>query len=134
MTGEDASYSGIVSKQAFQVLIDTALLNAFLILPDNGALLQFLHRTNHVDFETGRSALESAGRYAELVELYRVHGKHRAALELLSKLSLSRSGSFEQSPQGAAAELKGPPGAWAAVKYLMSLDPPEFNLMAVNAG
>lgn len=133
MTGDDAQY-GIASKQAFRVLIDTALLNAFLILPDNGALLQFLQRPNHVDFVAGRSALESAGRYAEMVQLYRVHDKHRAALELLKNLSLGSSGRLEKSPQGAAAELKGPPGAWAAVKYILSLDPPEFNLMAVNAG
>ncbi len=114
------------------ILIDTALLNAFLLLPDNGALLQFIQRANDVDLETGSTALEKAGRYAELVALYKAHDKHAPALEVLEKLTL-RPDTLKMAPKGAAIELTGLPGVWAAIQYLSSHEPRDFSLISSHA-
>ena len=114
------------------VLIDTALLNAFLLLPDNGALLQFIQRVNDVDLETGSKALEKAGRYAELVALYKARLRHASALEVLEKLTL-RPDTLPVAPKGAAVELTGLPGVWAAIQYLSSHEPRDFSLISSHA-
>jgi len=62
-------------QRSMNILLDTALLNALLIMPDSGALLQFLQRPNCVDMETGTMLLEKEGRYAELVALLKVRGR-----------------------------------------------------------
>lgn len=114
------------------ILIDTALLNAFLLLPDNGALLQFIQRSNDVDLETGSTALEDAGRYAELIALYKAHNRHAAALEILEKL-IMRPNTLRIGPKGAAIELTGLPGVWAAIQYLSSHEPRDFSLISSHA-
>lgn len=118
--------------QPLCALVDTALLNALLIMPDSGALLQFIQRPNEIDLENGSSSLEKFGRYAELVALYKARGRHTAAMDLLEKLSLNPE-SLEALPQGAAVDLKGLPGVWAAVKYLLSLHPPDFSLVSCHS-
>jgi hypothetical protein len=145
------------------VLVDTALLYALLLLPDSGALLKFFERPNCVDFAAGEAALQRAGRYAELVALYRVSGRqvsafffrsaireilysryspaiccsqsrdrHESALDMLQTLSASPE-ELPSPPQGAAVELKGMPGVWAAVKYLTSMDSPDFQLVSAHS-
>lgn len=54
------------------VLLDMAILKSLLIMPDSGALLQFIERPNCIDFELGTRALREAGRYSELVALCQV--------------------------------------------------------------
>jgi hypothetical protein len=39
----------------------------------------------------------------------------------------------EVPPQGAAIELSGQPGIWAAIKLLSSMDPVDISLVASNA-
>lgn len=56
------------------VLVDTALLQALLLLPDSGALLRFVQRPNCVDLPSAEACLRQVGRYAELVALYQVGG------------------------------------------------------------
>jgi len=58
--------------------------------------------------------------------------RHAAALDLLEKLTL-RPESMAVQPRGAAAELPGLPGVWAAVKYLTTLGAPDFALMSYHA-
>ena len=115
-----------------KVLIDTALLNAFLVLPDNGALLQFVQRPNDVDVETGAVALEQAGRYAELIALYKSHGDYARALDILEKLTLS-PGDLKVKPQGAAIEMAGLPGVWAAIQLVSSHEPRDFSLISIHS-
>ncbi len=47
-----------------------------LALSDTGHLLRFVQRENAVDLREGRAALAAAGRYSELVALFRARGCH----------------------------------------------------------
>jgi hypothetical protein len=114
------------------VLVDTALLRALLLLPDSGALLRFVQRPNSVDWVASEAALKEAGRYAELTCLYQQNSKHDLALDLIKALSTAPE-SLATAPQGAAAELKGCPGVWHAVKYLISMESPDFQLVSAHA-
>jgi len=120
------------SIESLSTLIDTAIVNGLLILPDNGALLQFLERANSVHFDFTSLKLERAGRYAELVALLKSSGRHRDAMQVLQKLSVSFD-DLKNPPVGAAMELRGLPGAWAAIKYLTSLTPLDFDLVATHS-
>lgn len=115
-----------------KVLIDTALLKAFLVLPDNGALLQFVQRPNDVDIETGAMALHEAGRYAELIALYKSHGDYARALDILEKLTRSPD-ELKVKPRGAAIELTGLPGVWAAIQLVSSHEPRDFSLISTHS-
>jgi hypothetical protein len=55
-----------------QRLVDIALVNALLMLPDTGALLRFIQQPNALELEMGKALLTSNGRYSELVALYKV--------------------------------------------------------------
>lgn len=68
----DGELGATATRMTTAVLLDTAILNALLLLPDGGALLRFVHRANYVALETGVPALEKEGRYAELVALLQV--------------------------------------------------------------
>jgi hypothetical protein len=59
-------------------------------------------------------------------------GRHDAALELLQALSQSPS-QLRVAPKGAAAELLGLPGVWAAVRYLSSPEARDINLITTHA-
>lgn len=63
---------------------------AMLAMSDTGALLRFVQRPNAASLAEGRAALQAAGRYSELVELYQRRGQHQAALSLLRALSQAR--------------------------------------------
>lgn len=121
-----------VGAAPLRVLIDTALLRAFLLMPDNGALLQFVQRPNHADLDSAAAALAAAGRYVELVALYKMHGKHVAALDTLEKLT-NRPSELAVPPAGAAAELTGLTGAWSTLKYLETHEPRDFSLISLHA-
>lgn len=69
--GPEAAFSPS-SATPVAVLLDMAILKALLIMPDSGALLQFIERPNCIDFELGARALREAGRYSELVALCQV--------------------------------------------------------------
>uniref|UniRef100_A0A1D1ZMX2 CNH domain-containing protein n=1 Tax=Auxenochlorella protothecoides TaxID=3075 RepID=A0A1D1ZMX2_AUXPR len=125
-----ASPGGVPSPAA--VAVDTAVLRALLALPDSGALLHFIQRPNHVDLEEGRAALRAAGRYSELVALYQGRGRHSSALALLESLSV-RPEQLEVPAQGASAELRGLPGAWAAVRYLLGLGADQLSLISTHS-
>ncbi|KDD71478.1 hypothetical protein H632_c4947p0, partial [Helicosporidium sp. ATCC 50920] len=101
-------------------------------MPDSGALLQFVQRPNSVDLRVGERALRSRGRYSELVALYQGRGEHGAALALLETLS-QRPDGLETPPQGAALELRGFPGVWAAVRYVSLLDARHAELVMAHA-
>ena len=75
-------------------------------MTDTGALLRFVQRSNSVDLATGKSALEAAGRYSELVALLTQRNRRDLALELLQQLS-QQPQDLPVSPQGAS--LCGPP-------------------------
>lgn len=96
-------------------IIDSAMLSAMLIQPDTGALLRFLQHPNHIDVDHGCSALTNAGRYAELAALHHSCGRHEEGLTLLQTLSQSAD-TLVPPVSGSAAELRGLPGAWAAVR------------------
>ncbi|KAI8104399.1 hypothetical protein M9434_002957 [Picochlorum sp. BPE23] len=117
---------------AVKTMIDTAILNCLLIMSDNtatGSVLQFLQRRdNNVDYESSRVALQKRGLYSELLQLYNIQGHHSTAMELIKKLSLDPEKVIPR-PAGTSAELKGQPGAWAAVKYLSSIVNPEISLV-----
>lgn len=121
-----------LSSSPLAVLVDTALLRVLLALPDSGALLRFVSRPNCVDGAVGEAALRGVGRYSELVALHQSRGQHAAALGLLRTLSQA-PGELPTPPRGAAAELPGLPGVWAAVRYLCQLHPPPADLLATHA-
>jgi hypothetical protein len=128
-----AAEGALAARAPAAELVDTALLCALLAQPDAGALLQLLERPNAVHLAAGEAALSAAGRYAELVALYKAHGRHAEALDLLQALSLS-PGSLSAPPAGAAAELRGGPGVWAAVRYLVTAEEAvDFRLAAAHA-
>jgi hypothetical protein len=121
-SGSNAGSSGGSSKpkslqelRLLATVIDTAILRAMLLQPDSGALLRLLQQPNYVDLEDGEAVLEGRGRYAELAALYQYHRKHEKGLRLLQALS-QEPGSLAVVPTGAAADLKGLPGVWAAVR------------------
>lgn len=96
-------------------VIDSAMLSALLLLPDSGALLRLLQRPHRADLGHGAAALASAGRYAELAALYHSRGRHAEGLQLLRTLS-QRPEALSPPPVGAALDLRGLPGVWAAVR------------------
>jgi hypothetical protein len=59
-------------------------------------------------------------------------GRHGAALDLLRMLCLSPE-ELRRPPAGAAAELRGMPGVWAAVRYITALDPADPDLVSSHA-
>lgn len=101
--------------QLIAAVIDTAILRAMLKQSDSGALLRLLQQVNFVDVEDGKSVLSAVGRYAELAALYQYNRRHSQGLGLLQELS-QHPGSLQVPPTGAAADLKGLPGVWAAVR------------------
>ncbi|KAK9844012.1 hypothetical protein WJX81_001849 [Elliptochloris bilobata] len=112
--------------------VDTAILKAMLVMSDTGALLRFVQRPNAASLEEGRAALQAAGRYSELVALYQRRGQHQAALSLLRTLSQAPE-ELAMAPRGAAAELAGLTGVWAAVKYLVSVGSQHMDLIQAHA-
>ncbi|KAF6257282.1 hypothetical protein COO60DRAFT_26268 [Scenedesmus sp. NREL 46B-D3] len=124
------------SQQELQLVatvIDTAILRAMLLQPDSGALLRLLQQTNFVDLEDGEAILTAAGRYAELAALYQYNRQHAQGLQLLQQLSRSPA-ALPSPPSGAAADLKGLPGVWAAVRYLTAMQPQDLQLLVAHAG
>lgn len=113
-------------------LLDTAILKALLVMPDSGALLQYVQRPNCVDLETGELVLRDCGRYSELVALYQGRQCHAQALQLLQALS-QHPETLQVAPQGAANELRGYPGVWAAVRYMSHLGPEDAHLITAHA-
>jgi hypothetical protein len=65
--------------------------------------------------DDGHTALAAAGRYAELAALLQYNRQHEAALQLLRQLSQDPA-SLPVPPSGAAVDLRGLPGVWAAVR------------------
>ena len=59
-------------------------------------------------------------------------GRHSTALSLLHTLSQAPE-QLLQPPRGAASELRGLPGVWAAVRYLSQLHPPPLDLLTTHA-
>lgn len=112
----------IEQQGSLAVLLDTAVLKAMLALPDTGQLLRFVKGDNSLDLSVGRSSLEAAGRYSELVALLRGRGCHDEALHLLRQLSQSPH-DLPVPAAGAATDLVGMPGVWAAVHYIMAIGP-----------
>lgn len=101
-------------------IVDTAVFNCLMRLPDTGSLLQFLQKENRVDYESSRMSLHKQGRYSELIYLHKNYGNHPTALDLLKKLTLHPE-YLDPPPVGASVELKGLTGVWATVKYLISM-------------
>ena len=113
-------------------LVDTAILKAMLVGPDTGAALRFVSRPNRVRPADGEAALRAAGRYSELVALFQSVGRHEAALDVLQALSQA-PGSLDPPPTGAASDLGGVTGAWAAVRYLHAVGGGRADLVHVHA-
>ncbi len=122
------------SSSSDTAMIDTAILNCLLIMSDGTcSILQFLQRRdNQVDYESSRVALQKRGLYSELLQLYSIQGHHSTAMELIKKLSLEPE-KLIPTPAGTAAELKGRPGVWAAVRYLSSIVNPEISLVKYHS-
>ncbi|GBF95524.1 hypothetical protein Rsub_07874 [Raphidocelis subcapitata] len=131
---EGGEAEGAPRPEAVACVLDTALLLAMLTQPDSGAALRLLQQANSADLEVGGAALAAAGRYAELAALLQYNGKHEEGLELLRKLSQDPA-SLPVPPAGAAADLAGLPGVWAAVRYLTTMSPaPTPALAEAHAG
>ncbi len=90
-----------------------------LPLPDTGALLRFCYTPDiAVDLQEAKASLEASGRYSELVALLQHRGRHQEALALLQLLSRAPQ-RLQVAPSGAARDLRGMPGVWAAVRYVV---------------
>ncbi|WIA17457.1 hypothetical protein OEZ85_014302 [Tetradesmus obliquus] len=101
-------------------------------------------------FEDGEAVLTAAGRYAELAALYQYNRRHAQGLALLQQLSQRPEGMLVPpsgaaadlkglpgvwaAVSGAAADLKGLPGVWAAVRYLIGMQPQDLQLLVQHAG
>jgi Vam6/Vps39-like protein vacuolar protein sorting-associated protein 39 len=98
-------------------IIDTSLLKAYL--KTNDALVMNLVKIqqNHCHVKECEKILTTYAKHAELVQLYKTKGMHRAALELLAKLG--------QGPRSASA-LSGPQ---ETIKYLRELTKDHFALI-----
>lgn len=108
-----------IEDDAMSALLDTAIFFALLQLPDTGALLQFLRKVPiWVDVCIAKDALMSKGRYSEWVAILQSKGDIDEALSVLKKLALGEASALGVSPAGAAAELQGLPGVWAAGRCL----------------
>lgn len=129
-------FSGNISSQTSlklqMTLNDTAIFQCLFSLPDTGSLLQFLGGENHVEYESARSLLLQSGRYSELINLHRNYKHHSTALDIIRKLC-NNPEEFEHEPRGVSADLKGLPGAWAAVRYLLSIKPPDTALVKFHS-
>jgi hypothetical protein len=110
-----SKHKSVQELRLLATVIDTAIQRAMLLQPDSGALLRLLQQVNFVDLEDGESVLTSHGRYAELAVLFQYHKKHGQGLRLLQQLSQAPEG-LAVPPAGAAKDLKGLPGVWAAVR------------------
>ncbi|GLI62985.1 hypothetical protein VaNZ11_005842 [Volvox africanus] len=115
------------------VILDTAIVRIMVAMPDSGSLLRFVQMHNYVDLQEGEQALEESGMYAELAALYKFNGCHEKGLELLRKLSQD-PGSLSRPARGAAADLPGLPGVWAAVRYMVSLSAADADAIQRHAG
>ena len=121
------------TTDALSVAVDTAILNAMLVGPDTGAALRFAGAPgNRVSLPHGEASLRSAGRHAELVALLRGAGRHEDALDLLKALSTAPA-SLPVPPTGAAADLRGVTGAWAAARYLHTVGGARPDLVHAHA-
>lgn len=104
-----------------------------LAVPDTGALLRFCASPSvATDLQEAKAALEAAGRYSELVALLQQRGRHAEALQLLQLLSCHPA-RLSVPPSGAAADLQGLPGVWAAVKYVAACPPGGLDSQVVDA-
>ncbi|PNH02814.1 Vam6/Vps39-like protein, partial [Tetrabaena socialis] len=101
-------------------VLDTAIVRIMVVMPDTGGLLRFVQLPNYVDLREGEQALAESGMYAELAALYKYNGCHDEGLELLHKLSQDPA-ALPRPARGAAADLPGLPGVWAAVRYMVSV-------------
>lgn len=111
------------------VLLDTALAMALLTTEeDRGDLLQLLHRPNSVDVAVASEIFQKQGRFSELIALYENHSHPEKALDVLRSLAVDRD-SLPSVPKGAAVDLHGQPAAWAAIRILSTLDPPDTRLI-----
>ncbi|GIL49841.1 hypothetical protein Vafri_6156 [Volvox africanus] len=119
--------------QEMLVILDTAIVRIMVAMPDSGSLLRFVQMHNYVDLQEGEQALEESGMYAELAALYKFNGCHEKGLELLRKLSQD-PGSLSRPARGAAADLPGLPGVWAAVRYMVSLSAADADAIQRHAG
>jgi hypothetical protein len=77
-------------------------------------------RVRHFTPQEGERLLRGAGRYAELAALFKYHGLHDSAMEVLRACSQSPD-TLAPRATGAAADLRGLPGVWAAVRYMTHL-------------
>jgi hypothetical protein len=123
--------------------LDTATLAVMVASGgEQDALLRLLILPNAVDLATGERVLADAGRNAEMVALYRSHGLHRRALELLARLGRAAAassgdassaaedgGSPSAAQSGAAAAAASPFGPKAVVEYLLALKPQDPALL-----
>jgi hypothetical protein len=64
------------------------------------------------------ACLSTQGRYAELAALYQYHKCHAKGLDLLRRVSLHPE-QLPVAPTGAASDLPGLPGVWAAVRCVI---------------
>ncbi len=90
-------------------IIDTSLLKAYLKTDDKYVMPLVKMPANQCHIKECEKVLQTYGKHAELVQLYKTKGMHRAALELLAKLG--------QGPRNTST-LSGPA---ETVKYLREL-------------
>eukprot|EP00210_Caulerpa_lentillifera_P001355 g1303.t1 len=121
-----------VKRNNLSVLVDTAIMKAMLVVPDSGALLQFVRGHNSIDLVEGENSLTQAGKYLELAYLFQSHGNHEVGMEILRKLSLEPE-KLEVLPTGASSNLQGLTGVWAAVHYLSKLKEEDASVIRKHA-
>lgn len=88
---ESAPSHGL-SPQHQATLLDTALLQALLSTDSVKQARQLLEGPNFCHVATCEPLLSAAGRFEELLALFKSHGAHREALDLLKRLAEDGSG------------------------------------------
>lgn len=73
------------------VVLDTALVQAFLGSGQSSLAKEILKSPNYCDLAACEEVMVKGGHYSELIELYRSNQNHREALQLLNRLAQDSS-------------------------------------------
>ncbi|KAJ7282158.1 hypothetical protein O6H91_Y358400 [Diphasiastrum complanatum] len=78
-------------------VLDTALVQAYLLTDQCASALQLLKGPNYCDVTTCKDMMMNGGHFAELIELYKYNRMHQEALQLLNRI-VGNSDTLEASP------------------------------------
>ena len=76
------------SLKELAIILDSALVQAYLLSGQSSAASELLTRLNFCDVETCKEMMNQGSYVKELLQLYKYNGLHRKVLELLNRFSM----------------------------------------------